>query len=306
MAVISGFFNASESSGRRDRVYSADDFGAIFDGIISDGIFKKYPDSAYDPETGIWSPFKVVPSDNPSIGHLELIVKPGRAWFDKTWTLNDSDETVELNSRDAQLNRIDGIYIKVDKDARQNSIYVSTGDEAIAPSLKKPTDIPGHVTHYLIATVYVSANINVDTQIEEKDITNLIGQDGGAPYVESNVTDPDITTTTILNNLENEFDSYQSKYGDEFTAWMNSIKDQLGTITADQIIDIAELIANTYSTDYLSGGYPFISDDCLYLSSAKDVLPPVIINFGFVTGSMYPNELANELTVYTGEIISEG
>jgi hypothetical protein len=87
---------------------------------------------------------------------------------------------------------------------------------------------------------------------------------------------------------------------------MNSIKDQLGTITADQIIEIAELIANTYSTDYLSGGYPFISDDCLYLSSAKDVLPPVIINFGFVTGSMYPNELANELTVYTGEIISEG
>lgn len=296
MAVISGFFNASEESGKRDRVYSADDFGAIFDGIISDGVFEKYGET----------PFKVEASDNASTGHLEVIVKPGRAWFDKTWTLNDSDETVELNSRDAQLNRIDGIYIKVDKDARQNSIYVSTGDEAIAPSLKKPTDIPGHVTHYLIATVYVSANINVDTQIEEKDITNLIGQDGGAPYVESNVTDPDITTTTILNNLENEFDSYQSKYGDEFTAWMNSIKDQLGTITADQIIEIAELIANTYSTDYLSGGYPFISDDCLYLSSAKDVLPPVIINFGFVTGSMYPNELANELTVYTGEIISEG
>lgn len=296
MAVISGFFNASEESGKRDRVYSADDFGAIFDGIISDGVFEKYGET----------PFKVEASDNASTGHLEVIVKPGRAWFDKTWTLNDSDETVELNSRDAQLNRIDGIYIKVDKDARQNSIYVSTGDEAISPSLKKPTDIPSHVTHYLIATVYVSANVNVDTQIEEKDITNLIGQDGGAPYVESNVTDPDITTTTILNNLENEFDSYQSKYGDEFTAWMNSIKDQLGTITADQIIEIAELIANTYSTDYLSGGYPFISDDCLYLSSAKDVLPPVIINFGFVTGSMYPNELANELTVYTGEIISEG
>lgn len=296
MAVISGFFNASEQSGNRDRVYSAEDFGAIFDGIISDGVFEKYGET----------PFKVEPSDNASTGHLEVIVKPGRAWFDKTWTLNDSDETVELDSRDAQLNRIDGIYIKVDKDARQNSIYVSTGDEAISPSLKTPTDISGHVTHYLIATVYVSANINVDTQIEEKDITNLIGQDGGAPYVESNVTDPDITTTTILKNLENQFDSYQSKYGDEFTAWMDSIKDQLGTITADQIIEIAELIANTYSTDYLSGGYPFVSDDCLYLSSAKDVLPPVIINFGFVTGSMYPNELANELTVYTGEIISEG
>jgi len=34
MAVISGFFNASESSGRRDRVYSADDFGAIFEALL--------------------------------------------------------------------------------------------------------------------------------------------------------------------------------------------------------------------------------------------------------------------------------
>lgn len=304
MAVISGFFNASESSGKRDRVYGADDFGAIFDGIISDGIFEKYPDSVYDSESDIWSPFKVVPSDNASTGHLELTVRPGRAWFDKTWTLNDSDATVNLESRDTQLNRIDGIYIKVDKDARQNSLYVSTGDEAINPSLKVPTDYPDHVTHYLLATVYVSGSINVDEPIVAKDITNMINV-GGAPYVQSNVTDPNITVDTILKNLENYFDSYQSKYGDEFTAWMESIQDSLGTVTSDQIIEIAELVANAYNTDYLSGGYPYVSDDCAYLSSAKNVLPPVIINFGFVTGSMYPNANANELTVYTGEIVEE-
>lgn len=306
MAVISGFFNASESSGKRDRVYSADDFGAIFDGIISDGIFEKYPEAAYDADADIWEPFKVVPSDNASTGHLELIVRPGRAWFDKTWTLNDDDQTIELDSRDTQLNRMDGVYIKVDKDARQNSIYVSTGDEAIVPSLNKPIDVPGHVTHYLIATVLITGSISVDTPIAAKDITNMINQDGGAPYVAYNVTDPSITTETILKNLENYFNSYQSKYGDEFTAWMEEIKDSLGTLTSDQIIEIAELVANTYNTDYLSGGYPYYNDSCIYYSSAKNVLPPVIINFGFVTGSMYPNENANELTVYTGEIIEEG
>lgn len=305
MAVISGFFNASESSGKRDRVYSADDFGAIFDGIISDGVFEKYPDSVYDSTSDTWHPFKVIPSDNSAVGHLELIVNPGRAWFDKTWTLNDDNLTIELESRDAQLNRIDGIYIKVDKDARQNSIYVSTGDEAIIPQLKEPVNIPGHTTYYLLATVYVSGNIDTDAVIEAKDITNLVGLENGAPYVESNVTDPSITVETILKNLENEFDSYQSKYGDEFTAWMDSIRDSLGEITSDQIIEIAEMIANTYSTDYLSGGYPYVSDNCIYLSSAKDVLPPVIINFGFVTGSMYPNQNANELTVYTGEIVED-
>ena len=300
MAVSSGFFNASESSGNRDRVYSAEDFGAIFDGIISDGIFEKYPDSVYDSETDTWSPFKVVPSENSTTGHLEVVVRPGRAWFDKTWTLNDADVSVELDSRDASKHRIDGIYIKVDKDERQNSIYVAKGDEAsVSPSLKPPTNVPGHVTHYLIATIYVTANQSVDAQITLAEITNKIGLEDGAPYVKSNVTDPSITTTTILNNLENQFDSYQSKYTDEFVDWFESIKDTMGTVTADQIVEIAELVANTYSTDYLSGGYPYTNDDCLYLSSSKDVLPPVIINFGFVTGSMYPNRFANELTVHT-------
>ena len=300
MAVSSGFFNASESSGNRDRVYSAEDFGAIFDGIISDGIFEKYPDSVYDSETDTWSPFKVVPSENASTGHLEVVVKPGRAWFDKTWTLNDADVSVELSSRDANKHRIDGIYIRVDKDDRRNRIWVEEGDEVPSnPSLKPPTDVPGHVTHYLIATIYVTANQDTDSQITLAEITNMIGLDGGAPYVKSNVTDPSITTSTILKNLENQFDSYQSKYTDEFVDWFESIKDTMGTVTADQIVEIAELVANTYSTDYLSGGYPYTNDDCLYLSSSKDVLPPVIINFGFVTGSMYPNRFANELTVHT-------
>ena len=303
MAVISGFFNASESSGKRDRVYGADDFGAIFDGIISDGIFEKYPDSVYNSETKVWSPFKVIPSNNPAVGHLEVTVKPGRAWFDKTWTLNDADYTVNLESRDAQLDRIDGVYIKIDKDARQNSIYVSTGDEAVNPVLKKPTDVPDHVTYYLLATIYVAGSINSDDLVVSGDITDMINQSGGAPYVKSNVTDPNITVDTILKNLENQFDSYQSKYGDEFTDWMNSIKDNIGSITSDQIIQIAELVANTYSSDYLSGGYPYYSDNCVYLSSSKDVLPSVIINFGFVSGSMYPNSNANELTVYTSEVL---
>ena len=295
MAVISGFFNAHELNNSRDRVYSADDFGAIFDGVIKDGIFKNYGDT----------PFKVVPG-NSAVGHLELTVKSGRAWFDRTWTLNDSDYTVELTSRDSAKHRIDGIYIKIDKDERQNSIYVSEGEEAVVPKPTIPVNVEGHVTYYLIATVYVTASGNADTVVTESEITNKIGEDDGAPYVESLVTDPDVTVDTILTNLENQFDSYQSKYGDEFTAWMDDIKDSLGTLTADEIVQIAELVAEVYNTDYLSGGYPYVSDDCIYLSSAKDVIPPVFINFGFVTGSMYPNSDANELTVYTEEIQTGG
>ena len=296
MAVSSGFFNANvNGSGERDRVYGADHFGAIFDGIISDGIFEKYGET----------PFKVVPSTNATTGHLEVVVKPGRAWFDKTWTLNDAELPKSLDSRDANRDRLDGIYIVVNKDDRQNSITVVKGDEAtVAPSLKPVTNIPGHVTYYLLATVLVTkAGLeSVDTQITEAEITDMIGKDGGAPYAESLVTDPDITTTTILKNLENEFDSYQSRYNDEFEVWMESIKDNLGTLSSDQVIEIAEMVANVYSTDYLSGGYPYVDGTCIHMSSEKSVLPPVIINFGFVTGSMYPNKNANELTVYTEEL----
>ena len=302
MAVSSGFFNANEVGGIRDRVYSAEDFGAIFDGIISDGIFEKYPDSVYDAEADKWTPFQVNPG-SVSVGHLEVSVNPGRAWFNKTWTLNDSEAILELDSRDANKHRIDGIYIKIDKNARENSLYVAKGDEdPISPSLKPPTNVPGQIYYYLLATVRVTGNQDADKQIETSEITNMIGKDGGAQYVESNVTDPSITTSTIISNLESEFDSYQSRYSDEFYNWFDEIKDNVGEITADQIIQIAEIVADMYSADYLSGTYPYVDGTGLYLSSKKDKKPPVLINFGFVTGSMYPNKFANELVVHTETI----
>ena len=298
MAVISGFFNAmQDGSGKRDRVYSAEDFGAIFDGIITDGIFEQYLDH-----------FNVTTSGTTPTGHLEVVVKPGRAWFNQTWTLIDADYTVSnIASRDANLNRIDGIYLKVDKDSRANSIYVSEGDEDIVPSLKVPTDVPDHVNHYLLATIYVSANRdNVDSPITSDEITVMIGKDGGAPYAKSIVTNASVTADSILASLDKEFESYQSNFSTRFWNWFDDIRENVGEITDDQIIQIAEMVANLYSADYLSGVYPYVDGNCLYLSSEKSIPPPVIINFGFVTGSMQPNKFANEITVYTETIQTGG
>lgn len=298
MAVISGFFNAmQDGSGKRDRVYSAEDFGAIFDGIITDGIFEQYLDH-----------FNVTTSGTTPTGHLEVVVKPGRAWFNQTWTLIDADYTVSnIASRDVNLNRIDGIYLKVDKDSRANSIYVSEGDEDIAPSLKVPTDVPDHVNHYLLATIYVSANKdNVDSPITSDEITVMIGKDGGAPYAKSIVTNASVTADSILASLDKEFESYQSNFSNQFWNWFDDIRENVGEITDDQIIQIAEMVANLYSADYLSGVYPYVDGNCLYLSSEKSIPPPVIINFGFVTGSMQPNKFANEITVYTETIQTGG
>ncbi|MBP5597822.1 MAG: hypothetical protein J6Y02_20810 [Pseudobutyrivibrio sp.] len=299
MAVISGFFNAmQDGSGKRDRVYSAEDFGAIFDGIISDGIFEKYLDH-----------FNVTTSGTTPTGHLEVIVEPGRAWFNQTWTLIDADYTVNtISSRDTVKHRIDGIYLKIDKDSRANSIYVSEGDEdPVAPVLKVPTDVPDHVNYYLLATIYVHANLNdVDSPITSDEITVMIGKDGGAPYAKSLVTDTSVTVDSILSNLDKEFEKYQSNYSDQFWDWFEDIRENVGEITDDQIIQIAEMVANLYSADYLSGVYPYVEDNCLHLSSEKSIPPPVFINFGFVSGSMQPNKFANEITVYTETLQTGG
>ncbi len=299
MAVTSGFFDAVLNNGVPDRKYGAEDFGAIFDGIISDGIFKNYP----TPDS---QPFRVTPTTDASLQHLAVQINPGRAWLDRTWTLNDSTFIKELNSdRDLNSPRIDSIYIKVDKDARMNSIEVFEGAPATVPVPTVPADTQ-HVKYHLIAYIKVSqsGSGSQTDPIREDEITNMINIDGGTPYVKSNINDINVTTETIINNLEQQFDSYQIKYGQDFATWFQSIKDSIGGITPDQVVEVAEMVAETYSSDYLSGVYPYVENTGLYLSSDKKVTPPVIINFGFVSASMSKNPNANEIEIFEGTITS--
>lgn len=39
MALTYGFYNAELKDGKYDRSYDAEDFGAMFNGIITDGVF---------------------------------------------------------------------------------------------------------------------------------------------------------------------------------------------------------------------------------------------------------------------------
>lgn len=297
MAVTSGFFDAHLVNGIPDRKYSADDFGAIFDGIISDGIFQKYPSSVYNETTGEWEPFKVTAESD----SLAIQVNPGRAWFDRTWTLNDDVDILTLVDRNTTLDRIDGVFIRTDKDNRQNTILVYTGEPSISPQKPNPTNT-ANVKYYPLAYIRVAASEDITKPITNDDITNAIGVYGGTQYAKSNITDVTTTTESIIKNLEAQFDSYQKAYGKEFEDWFESIRNSIGGLTPDQIIEVSELVADTYSSDYLAGAYPFVEGTGLYLSSSKKVPKPVIINFGFVSASMAANPNANELIVITEEL----
>lgn len=160
MSVTFGFYN----SVNHDRRYNALQMSSIFDGIIKDGIFMSI---------GTAMVVKAASGMTVNVGE-------GRAWFDHTWTLNDSELPVKLEASELILNRIDTIVLDVDHrdSVRANSIIAVKGTPAtnpVAPTLVKSTD---H-NQYPLCNIYVKAGV---TEITQSNITNLVGT-GSCPFI---------------------------------------------------------------------------------------------------------------------------
>lgn len=160
MSVTFGFYN----SVNHDRRYNALQMSSIFDGIIRDGIFMSI---------GTAMVVKAASGMTVNVGE-------GRAWFDHTWTLNDSELPVKLEASELILNRIDTIVLDVDHrdSVRANSIIAIKGTPAsnpVAPTLIKSTD---H-NQYPLCNIYVKAGV---TEITQSNITNLVGT-GSCPFI---------------------------------------------------------------------------------------------------------------------------
>ena len=76
MTEKSGFFVSING----DRKYSADDFGRMFDGVISDGIFQNWG-RGYQVAKG---------------SGREIVVQSGRAWFKGHWIENAANKVYAL------------------------------------------------------------------------------------------------------------------------------------------------------------------------------------------------------------------
>jgi hypothetical protein len=165
MAVTFGFYN----SVAHDRDYDALQISSIFDGIITDGVFAT-----------VGSGLEVTPGTG-----LTIVVGAGKAWFNHTWTVNDSGLVLSVDTPDAVLGRIDSVIIEVDSsdEVRANSIKILTG---IASSSPVPRSLTNTSTlhQYLIATLVVEANV-VSFTLE--DITDFRGTEG-CPYVTGPLT----------------------------------------------------------------------------------------------------------------------
>lgn len=202
MAVTSGFYN----SYNHDRLYSADQFGAIFDGLISDGVYNN-----------VGQAFNVGPGDG-----MHVNVGTGRGWFQHTWIFNDQTLPVPIETAPTgNLTRIDTIVIGVNKsDAVRNSrIYAVKGTPAASP--QKPTLSNGTNGLYEYALAFITVNSGV-TSIPSTKIQYVVGHTdkGGVAHV--------VCPAASAQSLSSYFSAYETELENRVTNFIASISQDIG------------------------------------------------------------------------------
>ena len=213
MSVSSGFFNSLNG----DRKYNAAQMSAIFDGLIIDGVF-----------ASIGTAFAVK-----AAGGLTVNVGIGKAWFDHTWTVNDSILPMTAPEAEVLLDRIDAVVLEVNgmESVRNNTIKFVKGNPSSAPSRPTLTN-EGNVHQYPLCYIYRKYGTAV---INQADITPMVGTES-TPFVTGILQT--ISLDELLGKWQNELDRFtdaRSKEVDDwiaqeesdFTAWFNKMKADL-------------------------------------------------------------------------------
>lgn len=197
-----GFFNAVDG----DRKYDAEQMGSIFDGIIQDGVYMTIGDRlSVKAGTG-----------------MNVIVGTGRAWFNHTWTINDSEEVIEIEQSPVSeiISRIDAVVLEVNKsdETRNNTFKVIKGIEAESP--EKPELLRSeNINDYALAYITLKGGV---TSITNSMIEIVVGT-SETPYVTAPLEKVDIDV--LLKQWESEFDEMIDKDVDEYQALTRFFKD---------------------------------------------------------------------------------
>lgn len=213
MSVSSGFFNSLNG----DRKYNAAQMSAIFDGLIIDGVF-----------ASIGTAFAVK-----AAGGLTVNVGIGKAWFDHTWTVNDSILPMTAPEAEVLLDRIDAVVLEVNgmESVRNNTIKFVKGNPSSAPSRPTLTN-EGNVHQYPLCYIYRKYGTAV---INQADITPMVGTES-TPFVTGILQT--ISLDELLGKWQDELDRFTDARSQEvddwiaqeesdFTAWLNKMKADL-------------------------------------------------------------------------------
>lgn len=259
MSVTSGFFNSLNG----DRTYSAEQFSALFDNLITDGVF-----------ANVGTAFEVKAN-----GENNITVGIGRAWFNSIWLYNDALLPMVAQDPEVLLNRIDAIVIEVNHNeaVRQASIrwvYGSPSSSPVRPTLTN-TDA---VHQYPLAYVYRKAG---DSTVIQADITNMIGT-SACPYV-----------TGIL--ATQDIDKVVAQWESQFYTWFDGLEASLsGDVAANLANQVLDLQSRFQTLAREKAVYEELQDSTgatIQDSNGNDILArtvlggeTVIINYPVGTG----------------------
>lgn len=197
MSVTYGFYNSLNG----DRKYTADQMSSMFDGLIIDGVF-----------ASIGTAFAVKAATG-----ITVNVGIGKAWFNHTWTLNDSILPLEAPEAEVLLDRIDAIVLEVDatESVRANSIKFVKGTPSSSPANPTLTN-EGTVHQYPLCYIYRKYGSSVITQA---DITNMVGTES-TPFITAMLQT--ISLDELLGQWQSELDQFVAAKQDEVDQWIAS------------------------------------------------------------------------------------
>ena len=282
MSVSSGFFNSLNG----DRKYNAAQMSAIFDGLIIDGVF-----------ASIGTAFAVK-----AAGGLTVNVGVGKAWFDHTWTVNDSILPMTAPEAEVLLDRIDAVVLEVNgmESVRENTIKFVKGNPSSAPSRPTLTN-EGNVHQYPLCYIYRKYGTAV---INQADITPMVGTES-TPFVTGILQT--VSLDELLGKWQDELDRFTDARSQEvddwiaqeesdFTTWFDKMKADLQQeqTVLDQWIasEQADFLAwYNQMKDQLSGNVA----DNLQLEIDKEEVKRILL-VGFEDGT---KEFSDDGTVIT-------
>lgn len=202
MSITFGFYNSLNG----DRKYTADQLSSIFDGLIIDGVF-----------ASIGTAFVVKASSGFTVN-----VGVGKAWFNHTWTYNDSVLPITLDDPELSTNRYDAIVLDINgnNDTRVNDIIVVKGTPAMEP--KYPTLInEGKHRQYPLCYIFRAGS---SLEITQAEITNMVGTES-TPFVAGILKT--VSLDELLGQWEAELDQFVERTSGDVEDWLNTLKEEL-------------------------------------------------------------------------------
>lgn len=219
MSLTSGFFN----SVNHDRKYGAESFARLFNGIINDGVFMNIGSA-------------MVPKAD---GTNQVYVGIGRAWFNSTWTENDSIYSLTVPVSDLVRPRIDAVVLEVNTtdSVRANSLKIVQGTPSSNPQKPTLTSSNGVYQH---ALAYITRRAN-DEVVNSSDLEITVGTEE-CPFITGILET--ISIDVLFDQWKDQLDQFVENESLDIDRWVQATKDSIDEWFGTQSSDLTAWISN--------------------------------------------------------------